>query len=158
MAIVDSVATKAAHPAPGDWVDLKLDMGATAAPASSLPDSGGVAASTAEHTTIDPEESFDSICNTMNNHVAQQRTDGPGARSTATYDTRESETQASSLGKALYNAKEYATQHPVKAGLHVPAGCTVLAPGLVTLPVLGLMGFGGGGIISGKRILFTRDS
>jgi len=50
-------------------------------------------------------------------------------------------------------AKDWAVEHPYQASFHAATGVVLLAPAIVTMPVLGAVGFGATGVTAGESPL-----
>jgi len=54
------------------------------------------------------------------------------------------------LKQTAATAKDWAIEHPYQASFHVASGVVLLAPGIVTMPILGAVGFGATGVTAGE--------
>lgn len=57
------------------------------------------------------------------------------------------------LKQSAATAKDWAIEHPYQASFHVASGVVLLAPGVVTMPILGAVGFGATGVTAGESSL-----
>ena len=89
----------------------------------------------------------------VEDHVPQHATEEVGSHPQALPDIAE-EAHGYNFSGTAREAKDWVASHPYQTVFHVASGVTLLAPGLVTVPILGLAGFGATGIGAGEQLLF----
>ena len=81
-------------------------------------------------------------------HVPQHATKGVGSHPQALPDIPE-EGHGYNFSESAHKVKDWVASHPYQTAFHVASGVTLLAPGLVTVPILSLAGFGATGVSAG---------